>query len=372
MLTIVASLLGQALTTAAIPPPPPPTHTYPSTLPPLHFGSMEMTCPVGGERFTAVTTTMWSITGQRPDGKPYSEVPFPRPLPECPGNGMVVFANFTPDETAELAKWISTPVYQSMRKTESPFYRAYWLAVKIHRPQAEAVAQLMPAIWEAKEKDANDPKRPATTRYQRVLVDVASNLAPTVSRDDRAWIKARAANALREMGKFDAAEKMRASVEAEMPAAPPPGLSEYLDKLKAAIARRDRSDDPLDMIPDVQAALICKDGHRNNPFDHSYCARPPIASIFKTVDLRSPPAVAARAQTWDQIGANARACHEKLVHKKLVNQDSTDLNVTYRLKPDTPEANRCMIEQFTIRMQVSPVRIRRDESADVRQNREAW
>jgi hypothetical protein len=290
---------------------------------------------------------MWSITGQRPDGKPYSEVPFPRPLPECPGNGLVVFADdFTPAETAELAKWIATPVYQSMRKTESPFYRAYWLAVKIHRPQAEAVAQLMPAIWEAKEKDANDPRRPATKRYQRVLVAVANNLSPAVSPDDRVWIKARAANALREMGKFDAAERMRASAAADMSTAPPAGLPDYLQKLKAVIARHDRSDDPLDMIPDVQAAIICRDHHRNDAFDRGYCARPAIASIFKPIDLKAPGAVAAREQMWTQINSNARACHVKVVRKKLVNQDSTDLHVTYRLKPDTPEASRCMAERL--------------------------
>lgn len=345
MLTFLVSLLADAVVTAAVPPPPPPTSTRPS-LPPLHFGSMEMTCPVGGQRFTAVTTTMWSITGQRPDGKPYSEVPFPRPLPECPDNGLVVFADFTPAEIAELANWIATPVYQSMRKTESSFYRAYWLAVKIHRSQAEAVAQLMPAIWEAKENDRNDPKRPATTRYQRVLIEAANTLSPTVSVDDRGWIKARAANALREMGKFDAAEKMREAAAAEQPATPPAGLSKYLDKLKAVIARHDRSDDPLDMIPDVQAALICRDGHRNDAFDRAYCSRSPIASIFKAVDLKSPAAVAARAQTWDRISANARACHVQLVQRKLVNQDSAELHVTYRLKPDTPEANRCMVERF--------------------------
>lgn len=280
MLTLFVSLLGEALASMAVSPLPP--GEYPP-LPPLHFGSLEMTCPVGGQRFSAVTTTMWSVTGQRPDGKPYSEVPFPRPLPECPDNGLVVFGDFTPAETADLKKWIARPVYQSMRKTESPFYRAYWLAVKIHRPQSEAVAQLLPAIWEAKEKDRNNPERPATVRYQRVLIGAAENLSPTVSADDRIWIKARAANALREMGKFAAAEKMRQSAEGELTPAPLPALSEYLTKLKAVIARRDRSDEPLDMIPDVQAALICRDGHRRDPFDRSYCDQPAVASIFKTV-----------------------------------------------------------------------------------------
>ena len=273
MLTVLVSLVAHAAAAVAVSPPPPPSSTHPR-LPPLHFGSAELTCPVGGQRFTAVTTTMWSIMGQRPDGKPYSEVPFPRPLPECPDNGLVLFADFTPTETAQLAKWIATPVYQAMRKTESPFYRAYWLAVKIHRPEADAIAQLLPAIWEAKERDRADPRRTRTVRYQRVLISAAQNLSPSVSLADRIWIKARAANALREMGKFEAAEKVRRDAEAKLPTTPEIALSQYLSKLKVVIVRRDRSDEPLDMIPESQSSFICGHKELNDAFERGYCAKP--------------------------------------------------------------------------------------------------
>ncbi len=81
-------------------------------------------------------------------------------MPECPGNGLVMFASFTPVETVQLGKWISTPTYQGMRATESPFYRAYWLAKKIGRPDADAIELLLPAIWSAKEEDRDNPNRP--------------------------------------------------------------------------------------------------------------------------------------------------------------------------------------------------------------------
>jgi len=42
-------------------------------LPPLHWGSNELTCPVGGERFSAAAAFTYSIMGRRPDGKPCSE-----------------------------------------------------------------------------------------------------------------------------------------------------------------------------------------------------------------------------------------------------------------------------------------------------------
>jgi len=279
MLTLLIPLLAAA----AIPPPPPPADGSPPPPLPLHIGSEEMTCPVGGERFTATTTNMYSILGRRPDGKPYSEIPFPRPIPECPGNGLVVFGDFTPTETAKLAKWVETPVYQSMRKTESPFYRAYWLEKKVGRPDADAIEQLLPAIWSAKEDDGADPKRPRTARYQRVLVDAVQKLPPGVPLDDRIWLESQAANALREMGKFDAAEKMLEHGEAELPRTMRPALATYIGLLRTVIARRDRSDEPLDMIPDVQAAIICKGKSKPDPFDRGFCAQPKIASIVKQI-----------------------------------------------------------------------------------------
>ena len=279
MLTLLLSLLAAA----AVPPPPPPADGSPPPLPPLHIGSEEMTCPVGGQRFTAVTTNMYSVVGRRPDGKPYSEIPFPRPIPECPDNGLVVFGDVTPAETAVLASWVETPVYQSMRKTESPFYRAYWLEKKVGRPEADALEQLLPAIWSAKDADGADPKRPQTVRYQRVLVDAVEKLPPDVPLDDRIWLESQAANALREMGKFDAAEKMVERGEAELPRATRPALKSYLESLKPVIARRDRSDEPLDMIPEVQAAIICKQKPRPDAFDRSYCTRPEIAAIVKQI-----------------------------------------------------------------------------------------
>jgi hypothetical protein len=128
MLAIAIALLAQA----AAPPPPPP-------LPSLHYGSSEIACPVGGQRFKTQMATMFSIMGRRPDEKPYSELSFPLPVRECPDNGLVIFADFTPAETAALAKWVATPVYQAMRKSESPFYRSYWLAIICKRePRADA------------------------------------------------------------------------------------------------------------------------------------------------------------------------------------------------------------------------------------------
>lgn len=343
MLTRLIYVLAAVLTIAAVSPPRPPAPG--DTLPPLHVGSAELTCPIGGQRFSAVTTNMWSITGRRPDEKPYSEVPFPRPLPECPGNGLVLFSSFTPTEVAELERWIATTTYQSMRKTESPFYRAYWLSMKIRRPEADSIEQLLPAIWEAKEQDGKDPRRIRTTRYQRALVGAVGRISSNVSLDDRIWLRSQAANALREMGKFDAAERMRQTAEADLPHTTRPALSDYLQKLKAVIARHDRSDEPLDMIPDVQAALLCRNSRDRNAFDRAYCSRPTIVSIFGPVDLTSPSAIARRDDMWRKIMSDARACNVRVGHRKVTTEDATSLGMTYKMEPNTPNAQLCMWKQ---------------------------
>lgn len=265
---MIAVLVALALQTAAVTPPP------------LHQGSAEVTCPVGGERFAAVTTLMYSTMGRRPDEKPYSDVSFPRPMPECPGNGLVLFASFSPIETEQLGKWIATPTYQAMRTTESAYYRAYWLAKKIGRPDADAIELLLPAIWLAKEEDRGARDRPRTTRYQRVLIAAVEAAPASVSVDDRIWLQGQAANALREMGKFTAAERMRERAERAIPQTTRPALATYLQKLKVVIARRDRSDEPLNMIPDIQAAIACEHMPRNDDFTRNYCAKLKTAKRF--------------------------------------------------------------------------------------------
>ena len=55
-------------------------------------------CPVGGEKFKYTSTGSWSTWGERPDGKPYGSWIFPSPLPECPGNKLVMYREFSPVE----------------------------------------------------------------------------------------------------------------------------------------------------------------------------------------------------------------------------------------------------------------------------------
>lgn len=267
-ITCIIALVSARVTADAPPPP----------LPPLHGGPAPMTCPVGGENFSSFSPGAWSTYGERPDGKQYSYLPLPFPVPECPTNKLVVFSQFTAAEIEALSKIIATEEYRHLAATETTYYRAYWLAGKIGRPEPEALSFLMPAIWQVTPGDmAPLPSREnlaRAKRYQTLLVDRVSALPPSFSVKDRFWLTARAANTARELGRFkDASMLHRRAIEllASMPSTKALGWDVYLAKLAQVIARRDTSIEPLDMVPPQMVSSICKYRPPNDKFNKAIC-----------------------------------------------------------------------------------------------------
>lgn len=232
-------------------------------LPPLHGGPAPMTCPVGGEQFSAWQSGSYSTYGFRPDGKPFSYMIFPFPLPECPANKLVVFDRFNPDEVKALATLIETPEYQRMVTAETPYYRAYWLSNRLGRPAAGTLWLLLRAIWEVSpgSKGAEDTpfNRARMDRYQQAFVTGVRALPATTDAEDRLWLTIRAANALRQMGQFSKAQRLLATArplaEQDKEAA---DITRYLDRMARTIARKDANVEPIDLLPPRQAKLRCE------------------------------------------------------------------------------------------------------------------
>ena len=259
---------------------------------------VKMKCPVGGKSFTYTSTASMSQWGDRPDGKPYGSWTFPMPLPECPDNGLVVYREFSRDETKALKPLLATPEYGQLRSTETPYYRAYWLMGKLGDPAENQIWVLQQAAWESDE----DPARKA--RYQEEFVARARTLPhPEAGQDDLLWIVTglHAANALRELGRFDEALQLAESIpltslDVTVPAeqatgTTPSGLGKfvgnsaeiraaqnrrswmnYAASLKAVIARRDSSSEPLDMIPRRVALRRCAGYPADTPVYQTVCA----------------------------------------------------------------------------------------------------
>jgi hypothetical protein len=225
----------------------------------LHAGTpvtQSLRCPIGGTRFEFTTAASYNTWGARPDGKPYGSWTFPLPLPVCPGNGLVMYEEFSREQLRLLRPLTASPEYEAMSTTETPHYRAVWLMRKLGAPTSKVLWTLLKATWEA---DGNASQR---ARYQREYVELAKTDPRPVSGDDLDWIvaQARAANALRELGQFQDAAAMLQTIPAQsldVPTGNRRGWLGYLQRLKAVIDRRETSAEPLDMIPPREAAPRC-------------------------------------------------------------------------------------------------------------------
>jgi hypothetical protein len=229
-----------------------------------------MTCPIGGGSFDFKTTGSYTTWGERPDGRPYGSWTFPLALPECPDNGLVLYKEYSAEEVAKLEPLVASEAYQALRKAETPYYRAYWLMKQMGLGPERYLWALLQASWEA---DGTPELR------QRYLTELAEASATVPARPgDLNWIgmEGRAANALRELGRFDEAlarlDKIPvAGLDVAMPtgaAATPAAAADvrtrrgwlaFMAGLRNAIARRDAAAEPFELIPRTIAIGRCVD-----------------------------------------------------------------------------------------------------------------
>ena len=236
----------------------------------------EEICPVGGERFTYVTTGSYSIFHQRPDGKPFGSWYFPLAMPECPSNALVVYRDFKPEEIPALTALVLSPEYQALRD-ETPYFRASWLAQRIDAADPlKALFLLLSATWEV------DGAPETKARYQRAFADAAVSVPIDVANIETLFLHYRRANALRELGDFAGASAALdvlplAALDVEVPqdrkvpysarsdARSRRFLFEAIPLMRAVIAAGDTSSDPLELMDDRVAAGRCADWIEEDP-----------------------------------------------------------------------------------------------------------
>lgn len=220
---------------------------------PLHGGSAAMTCPVGGEPFTALQTNSYSTIGARPDGRAYTYWYSPLPLPVCPTNQLVVFDAFSAAEVARLTVVIATPAYRALTARDTTYYRAQWLATRIGRSERDALFLLLPATWQVKPaagQVGQGMPSPAKARaYQREFVRRVRALGVVTGDMELDALTYRAANAERELGRFGQATALLKALGTRLARADPGGWRPQVAKLAVVIERRDASTEPRDMHP---------------------------------------------------------------------------------------------------------------------------
>jgi hypothetical protein len=229
-------------------------------------------CPIGGEQFSYGGTASYSTWGARPDGKPYGSWTFPFELPECPGNGLIVYKTFDEGELARLRPIIESDRFRALRTGgDSQYYRAYWLMREMGSPPADYLSVLLQATWEA---PVGSPLR---ARYLDELAQGMAGQGGEPADLVGFVMRARWINALRELGRFDEAAVLLARTSLEplstLDEGQSRGVREYDQTMGRLIARRDGSAEPFDAIPQSVMAGRCIDHAESLSEDaRAYCA----------------------------------------------------------------------------------------------------
>jgi hypothetical protein len=258
-----------------------------------------MKCPIGGESFEHMTTAAYTIFGQRPDGKPSGSWQFPLDLPRCPGNGLIVFDEFSPADLERLGPLIASAEYRAMLPVETDYFLAAWLMEKLGRDPLDVAWMIVQASWQA---DGNPALK---ARYQ---ADYVERFRAIEKKDDEfVWLamQGRAVNGLRELGRFDEARALLAALpvstlDVTVPkkkTGPGGGESvlnreeidsaenkrrffQYFGKLEKLIQDRNAASDPPQMMDERDAARRCRYGEDLSKEDREYCASKPIKKLM--------------------------------------------------------------------------------------------
>jgi len=242
-----------------------------------------MTCPIGGERFEFVTTASYSTFGARPDGKPYGSWTFPLALPECPGNGLIVYKAFDREELRRLEAIIATDSYRALRSgNDVQYYRLARLLREMGAPPAEHLGALIQAGWEA------ELGTPLRARYLGEFAEAMAALPAEPADLSGFAMRGRWINALRELGRFDEAAALLARTRLEPLRAAAgearnlQGWLDYYAMMRTLIERRDSSAEPLDFLSREEAAARCvREAASLDERQRAYCGseamRPAVA-----------------------------------------------------------------------------------------------
>jgi hypothetical protein len=208
----------------------------------------QIECAVGGEEFSFTDTHSSSSFGQRPDGKPYSNWDYP--LPVCPGNGLVMYREFTADEVVRLPALLQSAQFTEIGAIGQPYYTASFIERSLSPQSLQATWLLLQASWRV------DHDAALRTRFQQEFVSAAQAAVFDPANEESVVLRLRMANALRELGRFEEAEAAFASLStASIEGAE--GLAAYVVVLQRVNARRDTIAEPLDAIPQLAAASLC-------------------------------------------------------------------------------------------------------------------
>jgi hypothetical protein len=241
----------------------------------------DFTCPLGGAKFTQDVGYPALVLVQFPDGSWLGDHLIDAQIPECPGNGLVLLPDFDgPDESSDLTyrtytaeqlarlpTLVADAEYAALR-AKGRYERALWLASRLGLSGNTRLQLLMRSSWAT--VDPAERKR----RVER-FVDQAPALidALDVPESAKSMVRYRLANALRELGRFEEADKVLDAIVAAVPPDAETSNREDYNGLMSAVAQmaevigfHDDDRFPVGLSSDKWAARMCGGGEIPPPY----------------------------------------------------------------------------------------------------------
>ena len=211
-------------------------------------------CPIGGEEFQyskILSTTTWDM---RLDGKPIGMISYPIKLKQCQTNGFIDFKdNYSKNELEKLKIIIESKEFIDAKNNEpqkSPQY--YLLFLELDRggySKLDAASALHKATWELLVSTKNiDYEDLRTLNILKEFVQYIDKNSNSFDKYSRVNFKIYAANAQRELGQFEDAQKRLDEIKKSIPKAnpkmnfDPESVKNHIKKIEEAIAQK--SEDP--------------------------------------------------------------------------------------------------------------------------------
>jgi hypothetical protein len=196
----------------------------------------EVICPIDGQSFLARRVMSISTKGIGLDFRLLGAVMSPMPLPQCPGNGFVMYKDsFSPVEIEKFRAFVGSEQYQRWVGHQTPYFLVAQLKAEAGEPNSAIADALLNATWEAKEPvQYRAYAEAALAAFDRELAEVAAD-----SDDDRRRAKVMLVviELERRLGRFDRA---RTRLEAlRDPSALPEPMRSMVAQQRALIGQQD-------------------------------------------------------------------------------------------------------------------------------------
>lgn len=136
--------------------------------PAMTYSEEEVVCPIGGEKFIFQGAGSGTSFGRMLDFKPYGPIAAPWPIAKCPGNGFVIYPEFTDEQIKQLEPYVLSEDYQKIQTVESTHYLLYKLFEKLNYSKDLQISALLSATWQVQEES-----------YQRYAQELLTLLTPS-------------------------------------------------------------------------------------------------------------------------------------------------------------------------------------------------